>query len=248
MIKFAFCYEHDDTLNFVKNEVLSCLRQREVEIDAVCCHNACELAQRIRSNCPDILFCDSAQYDAPLRSVIMNVKRANHKLVCVSTGGAAGRPHAEDVLLEPLYIMPDLNRRHLWSYAALAYEKVLDQPDSFTYYVRPSYIRVPVHEIRYFASEGRRTHIVCAEYRDTFYQKLDVVEDLLRQKNCRFMRIHKSYLVNASFIAGFSRDYVLLTTGERLRISKYEYYQMLTAQLKNLKNTKLRPHPSYSEW
>lgn len=70
----------------------------------------------------------------------------------------------------------------------------------------------------------------------------------MRQKNCRFMRIHKSYLVNVSFIAGFSRDYVLLTTGERLRISKYEYYQMLTEQLKSLKNTKLRRHPSYSEW
>ncbi|MDE6364670.1 MAG: LytTR family transcriptional regulator [Lachnospiraceae bacterium] len=248
MIKFAFCYEHDDTLNFVKNEVQSCLRQREVEIAAVCCHNAYELAQRIRSNCPDILFCDLDKDDAPLRSTILNVKRANNRLICISTRASSGRPHAEDVLLEPLFIMPELNRKHLWSYAALAYEKVLDEPDSFTYYVRPSYIRIPVHEIRYFASEGRRTHIVSAEYRDIFYQKLDVVEDLMCQKNCRFMRIHKSYLVNASFIAGFSRDYVLLTTGEQLRISKYEYYQMLTDQLKNLKNTKLRHHPSYSEW
>ena len=49
-------------------------------------------------------------------------------------------------------------------------------------------IRVPVHEIRYFASEGRRTHIISADCRDTFYQKLDVVEDLMRHKNCRFIR------------------------------------------------------------
>lgn len=248
MIKFAFCYEHDDILDFVKNEVQNCMRQREVEISAMCCHNAGELAQRVRSNCPDILFCDFSQDDAPLRSMIMNVKRANNRLICVGTQTSASRPNAEDVLLEPLYIMPDLNRKHLWRYAALAYEKVLDEPDSFTYYVRPGYIRVPVHEIRYFASEGRRTHIVSAQCRDTFYQKLDVVEDLLRQKNCRFMRIHKSYLVNAGFIAGFSRDYVLLTTGEQLRISKYEYYQMLTDQLKNLKNTRLKRHPLYSEW
>ena len=37
-----------------------------------------------------------------------------------------------------------------------------------------------------------------------------------------FLRIHKSYLVNASYISGYSRDYVTLTTGERLRISRYE--------------------------
>ena len=247
MIKFAFCYEHDDTLSFVKNEVQNCLRQREIEISVLCCHNACELAQRTHSGCPDILFCDLEQDDATLRSAIMSVKRANNRLICVSTA-ASHSAHAEDILLEPLYRMPALNRKHLWRYAALAYEKILDEPASFTYYVRPSYLRVPVHEIRYFASEGRRTHIVSADCRDTFYQKLDVVEDLMRQKNCRFMRIHKSYLVNASFIAGFSRDYVLLTTGERLRISKYEYYQMLTNQLKSSKNTKLRCHPSYSEW
>ena len=42
MIKFAFCYEHDDILDFVKNEVQNCMRQREVEISAMCCHNAGE--------------------------------------------------------------------------------------------------------------------------------------------------------------------------------------------------------------
>ncbi len=248
MINFAFCYEHDDTLDFVKNEVLTCLRQREVEISVICCHNAHELQQHIRYNCPDILFCDLEQDDQLLRSTIMNAKRSNNRLISVITRSSGSAQCMEDALLAPLYIMPDKSRRHLWRYAALAYESVLDEPDSFTYYIRPGYIRTPVNEIRYFASEARRTHIVSADCRDTFYQKLDVVENRLRQKNCRFLRIHKSYLVNASFIAGYSRDYVLLTTGERLRISKYEYYKMLSDQLKNLKNTKLRHRPVYSEW
>lgn len=105
MIKFAFCYEHDDTLSFVKNEVQNCLRQREIEISVLCCHNACELAQRAHSGCPDILFCDLAQDGAPLRSAIMNVKRANNRLICVSTA-ASHSAHAEDILLEPLSRMP----------------------------------------------------------------------------------------------------------------------------------------------
>lgn len=147
-----------------------------------------------------------------------------------------------------MYVLPDKSRKHLWQHAALAYETILDDPDSFSYYVRPEYFHIPVNEIRYFASEGRRTHVVSADRRDSFYQKLDVVETRLRQKSCQFLRIHKSYLVNAGCISGYSRDYVLLTTGEQLRISKYEYYRSLNEHLQARKCTKAGRRPQYPEW
>lgn len=248
MINFAFCYEHDELLNYVKGEILKYFRQREAEIAVMCYHNAYELERCINCNCPDILFYDMERDDGLMRSTVMNAKRENKKLISVITRGNGYHPPAEDVLLEPLYVMPDKTRKHLWACTALAYEAFLDDSDSFSYYVRPEYFHIPVNEIRYFASEGRRTHIVAANCRDTFYQKLDMVEALLRQKNCQFLRIHKSYLVNASCIAGYSRDYVMLTTGERLRISKYEYYKSLSDHLRNLKNTKPGRRPLYSEW
>lgn len=248
MIHFAFCYECDEILEFVKNEILKYFQQREVQIGVMCYHNAYELQRCIDCNCPDILFYDMEKEDGMMRDTVLKAKRTNEKLISIVTRGHNYSPPAEDVLLEPLYVMPDKSRKHLWTYTALAYETILDHSDSFSYYVRPEYIHIPVNEIRYFASEGRRTHIVAADRRDTFYQKLDVVEMLLRQKNCQFMRIHKSYLVNASCIAGYRRDYVLLTTGERLRISKYEYYKSLNTHLKNLKNTKLGHALRHSEW
>ncbi|MDE7479630.1 MAG: LytTR family transcriptional regulator DNA-binding domain-containing protein [Lachnospiraceae bacterium] len=248
MINFAICYAYDETLDFVKNEVMKCFRQREVQISVMCYHNAYELERCISCNCPDILFYDMEKDDGLMRKTVMNAKRENKRLISIITRARDYRPPAEDVLLEPLYVMPDKSRKHLWTYAALAYETILDDADSFSYYVRPDYIHTPVNEIRYFASEGRRTHIVAMDRRDIFYQKLDVVEKLLHQKNCQFLRIHKSYLVNAKYISGYSRDYVMLTTGEQLRISKYEYYKMLSDRLQNLKNTKLKYHPQYSQY
>ncbi len=248
MIHFAFCYENAEILDFVKNEILKYFHQREVEIAVMCYHNAYELQRCIGCNCPDILFYDMEKEDGLMRNTVLKAKRANDRLISIVTRGHNYSPPAEDALLEPLYVMPDKSRKHLWTYAALAYETILDHSDSFSYYVRPEYIHIPVNEIRYFTSEGRRTHIVSADRRDSFYQKLDVVEMLLRQKNCQFMRIHKSYLVNASCISGYSRDYVLLTTGERLRISKYEYYKSLSTHLQSLKNTKLGHALRHSEW
>ncbi len=248
MINFAFCYERDELLDYVKNEILKYFRQREVQIAVMCYHNAYELQRCIDCNCPDILFYDMEHEDASMRSTVMNAKRANPKLISIITRGRDYSPPAEDILLEPIYVMPDKSRKHLWNCTALAYEAFLDDPDSFSYYVRPEYFHVPVNEIRYFASEGRRTHIVSANHRDTFYQKLDVVQTLLRQKDCQFLRIHKSYLVNASYISGYSRDYVTLTTGERLRISRYEYYKSLSGHMQDLKRTKPARRPQYSEW
>lgn len=248
MIKFAVCYGHDEQLDFVKNELIKYFRQRDVQIAVRCYHNACELQNCPECGCPDILFYDMERDDGLMRDTMMRLKRINPRLISIVTRGHDYTPPAEDVLLEPLYVMPDKSRKHLWTYAAIAYETILDDSDSFSYYVRPEYFHIPIREIRYFASEGRRTHIVCTGRRDTFYQKLDMVELLLRQKDCQFLRIHKSYLVNAGYISGYSRDYVMLTTGEQLRISRYEYYKSLNGHLQNLKSTRPGRRPRYMEW
>ncbi len=245
MINFAFCYEHDEIRNFVKDEVLKCFNQKGIIVAVMCYRSACELQRCISCNCPDVLFCDIQAENGLMRKVVMNAKRQNKKLVSITTHSHDYRPPIEDILLEPMYILPDKSRRQIWSYAVLAYETFLDDKNSFSYYVRPDYIHIPIDNIQYFASEGRRTHVVSAERRDTFYQKLDIVEGLIGKKDCHFLRIHKSYLVNAKYISGYNRDYVFLTTGERLRISKYEYYKYINGIMRE---NRLKRQSQYAEY
>lgn len=232
MVNFAFCCEQESELDFMKAEIEQCFLQKGVSISIRCYRSALELERCISCNCPDILFYDMESQDGLMREAALAAKRENKNLVSIVTRSRDYEPPAEDLLLEPLYAIPDKSRGHLRTYATLAYETFLDDETSFSYYVRPDYIHVPVEQIIYFASEGRRTHIVCDCCRDTFYQKLDNVERILSTKNSHFLRIHKSFLVNARYIAGYSRDYVKLTNGEQLRISRYEYYRTLNERFR----------------
>ena len=240
MINFALCYENDEILKFVRDEVVRCFNQKGIIVAVKCYRSAQELERHISCNCPDILFYEMEEENGLMRRAVMAAKRANEKLVSVVTHNMDYSPLVEDTCLEPVYVLPDKSRKHLWAYAALAYERLLDDEQSFSYYVRPEYVHVPVDDIRYFASEGRRTHVITSEHRDTFYKKLDAVEELIREKRCNFMRIHKSYLVNVRYISGYSRDYVFLTTGEKLRISKYSYYKRVNERMKDF--LQKRPH------
>lgn len=233
MINFAFCFEQDNELNFMKDEIMQWFHQKGTEVAVLCCHNAYELERCIGSNCPDILFYDIEGENGLIRSVALAAKKANKNMISIVTKSRSYVPHFDDALLEPMYTIPDKSRKHLLSYASLAYEMALDDNDSFSYYVRPQYIHVLIDDIRYFASEGRRTHIVSNQGRDTFYQKLDDIEKLITHKNGQFLRIHKSYLVNVQFICSYSRDFVTLITGERLRISRYEYYKILNDRFRD---------------
>jgi len=232
MVNFAFCCDQDSELEYMKSEVERCFQLRGVSIAVKCYHNAYELERCISCNCPDILFYDMEDQNGLMREAALSAKRENKNLISIVTKSSGYEASMEDVLLEPLYIIPDRSRKHLWEYAALAYETFLDDENSFSYYVRPDYIHVPIEEIKYFASEGRRTHIVCSSFRDTFYQKLDIIEKIISQKNSHFLRIHKSYFVNTKYISSYNRDTVKLTTGEQLRISRYEYYRVLNERFR----------------
>lgn len=71
MINFAFCYECNEQLEFVKNEILKYFRQREVEIAVMCYHNAYELQRCIECNCPDILFYNMERNDSLMRNTVL---------------------------------------------------------------------------------------------------------------------------------------------------------------------------------
>jgi DNA-binding LytR/AlgR family response regulator len=241
MINFAFCYENDDELNFMKNEIQKCFKVRDIEIAIRTYHCAYELLKNLGSNCPDVLFYDFDGEDGLIHEAALAAKDRNENLIAVVTrnGNAEGDYPLHDdedcveALLETSYTLPSISRKHLWMYACLAYDACLDDEDSFTYYVRPDYEHVHIRDIMYFASEGRRTHIITHRYRDTFYQRLDEVQDVIKQKRGHFVRIHQSYLVNTQYIVSYNRQFVTLLNGERLRISKYNYYRLLNNNIRD---------------
>ena len=93
----------------------------------------------------------------------------------------------------------------------------------FTVKTSSSVKNIPLSDILYFES-NKRVLIVHIKGEDhSFYGKLDDIEDSL--KNDNFIRIHRSYIVNISFIDRIIRDFssnllVVLTDDTELPISQ----------------------------
>ena len=231
MLNIAFCFQIDTELFYIEGEINKFFERRGLSVATYCCRNADELLKLANNTLPDMLFYNPEDEGGRTRRAALAIKKHHKNMVSVVTASNGYTLSDNDSLLEPLYLVPNKSRKQLWLYAGLAYEAVMNDEEVFEYYRRPSYIKLPVGEIKYFASDARRTHIISEEGTDAFYKKLDDVERLVQNKSCRFLRIHKSYLVNTQYIEDFGRFYVKLTNGECLRVSKYEYYKGLVEAL-----------------
>ncbi len=79
---------------------------------------------------------------------------------------------------------------------------------------------VSLSEVIYFTSDKRLIYIIGSEDVYSFYGKLDEVQNMMNQKKHRFLRIHKSYLVNMKHINQYHYKNVILCNGTELPVSK----------------------------
>jgi len=233
MINIGICFERDAELRFLHAELCSCFDSRGIDYNIYCCHNTTELRRCVQHKSFDLFFYDIMGEYGLIRAAALALKKLNPNLVSVVFHNRHYASSVDDLLLEPLYIIPNKNIKQLRAYTFLAYEASLHKENIFSYYRRPSYFHIPIETIQYFSSEGRCTQIFCTDSKQAnrFYKKLDEVEQLLSSKACTFFRIHQSYLVNEKYVAAFNRSHVTLTTGENLPISKYEYYKTICSCL-----------------
>lgn len=77
---------------------------------------------------------------------------------------------------------------------------------------------VPIDDILYFESNGRKVNIVLSEETKSFYGKLSTVETQINNND--FIMIHKSYLVNFNYCIEYTYEYVKMSNGEILTISQ----------------------------
>lgn len=90
----------------------------------------------------------------------------------------------------------------------------------------------PLDSIYYIESSDHKVVLHLQDGEFTCYAK---IRDLELELQDRFFRIHKGYLVNLSYVDGYSKTEVMLTNGERLLLSKYKYQEFVKAYLRFLK-------------
>ena len=78
---------------------------------------------------------------------------------------------------------------------------------------------VPLDSIYYIESSNHRVELHLKDGEFACYAKIGDLELELQEQ---FFRIHKGYLVNLSYVDGYSKTEVTLTNGEKLLLSKYK--------------------------
>ena len=78
---------------------------------------------------------------------------------------------------------------------------------------------VPLDSIYYIESSNHKVELHLKDGEFACYAKIG---DLELELQDQFFRIHKGYLVNLSYVDGYSKTEVTLTNGEKLLLSKYK--------------------------
>ncbi len=87
---------------------------------------------------------------------------------------------------------------------------------------------VPLDDIFYVESSNHKVVLHLQDGEFAYYAKIG---DLELELQDQFFRIHKGYLVNLSYVAGYSKTEVMLVNGEKLLLSKYKYKDFVKAYL-----------------
>ncbi len=89
----------------------------------------------------------------------------------------------------------------------------------FTFEFNKTFYVIPVRDIMYFESKGRKIDLVsCFQERKSFYSKMDVLQTDASLEG--FIRCHQSFLVNPDYIREISNNSILLTTGACLPVKR----------------------------
>lgn len=88
----------------------------------------------------------------------------------------------------------------------------------FEFQNKRSYYRIPIKNILYFQSNGKKIIIIMADEAKEFYSRLSIIEKQL--KGAPFIPIHKSYLVNYAHVVEAQYDKLRMSNNDVLSISQ----------------------------
>lgn len=90
----------------------------------------------------------------------------------------------------------------------------------FQYKFNREVYKTELNKILYFQSNKRITYIISELGTMQCYEKLNDIENFLKEKNILFYRIHQSFLVNPSYVKKYRYDMIELLDGTEFTISE----------------------------
>lgn len=223
MFNITICDDEEFTCSEVENMILEYAQSRSIKVEIEIFYSGESLCKYLeKKDNMDILFLDielDKLTGVDVGKILRNdMKNETTQIIYISSKESYAmklfKIRPLDFLIKPLQIKE--------------VEEVLDKAISlielgnhfFEYHIGKTYYKVPIRDICYFKSDGKKIQIVTQNPDNIkeFYDKMDEIEEQVSEE--RFLRIHKSYLVHYSYILEYKYDCVKMTNGEILAISQ----------------------------
>lgn len=119
------------------------------------------------------------------------------------------------------FLKKPIDKKELEDKLTQVIHRLQNNKGSYSFISNNVYYRLFLNEIFYFESRGRivKLHTKGGEIY-SHYERLQKIEEKLESGSSRFIRIHRSLLVNSEYITKYYYDHLELVNGERLIISE----------------------------
>lgn len=229
MFRIVICLNNKERRSIISTYIEKTFSARGVLYSIISFNNSRQLIRHgLKKLQPDILLFDPSENDDQMNQTLLSLKHIHPHLIFFITSSSYNISSygTDNILYFHQISIDNFNdfRYKLYS----AYEENLKDRDNFRYFYRREYFSHPINQIQYFSSEARRIHLISDTNTDiSFYKKLDSVESQLSFKNCTFVRVHKSYLVNINYVSSYNRNILTMKNGVQIGISTSKYYKNL---------------------
>lgn len=229
MLKIAVCDDDIKIAEYIAKKICSRFPENSVEVFSSSTSLTKYLSQA--GNEVDLLFMDIVLKDEDgIDLAAQIIKKYPHILTVFITAYINEFSERIFLKLKPYgYLHKPIKDELLFHYVDSAKQEIMLQNRSLTVKIGVSTFEIPFKKIMCIESEKRILHIRCDDKDYDVYAKLDDVQKSLDE---RFIRCHKSYLVNADFVKSFEKDSFILKGEKNIPISKAMHSQAKTNYFK----------------
>ena len=232
MLTIAICDDEKKICDYIESRTTEFLAKNDLEAEVSAFYDGSELLKKCENNIQhfDIIFLDikmktlnGVECAKLLRDIGVN------SLIVFITSSAEYVFSGYEVKAFRYILKTDLVNAFSRVLGECLLELKKLNTSFFTVKTSSSVKNIPLSDILYFESNKRLLNIHTKNEVLSFYEKLDNVENELKEKD--FIRTHQSYLVNAQKIKSVSKDSVFLINGFSLPVSKSKATKVKDAYL-----------------
>lgn len=219
MYNIGICDDGENICASIENMLIQCAEEMNIQLDTNVWYTGEGLKDYLEKGNPlDILFLDIELFQMTgieVGDYIRNQLDDMGMQIIYISGKAS---YAQQLFkTQPLdFLVKPISQSQIKDALEMALRVMKKKRERFEFQQGKDYYYVPMGDIVYFGSEGRKVKIVTSKETFEFYGRL---KEAAKQLTDDFIVIHKSYIVNKEYIFRYTYEMVELVNGTILTIS-----------------------------